>query len=93
LLALEQAIEEKIKTAGPMKMTGGELTVLPVLALDREVANGGYKQFFSNSSRRFHTRNCEPSRHHRPYRRSGHHSAGLDSLDLPKLSIPAIEAA
>jgi len=43
----------KIETAGPAKITGVELMVLSVLALEREVSNGGYDQFFRNSSRRF----------------------------------------
>ena len=92
-LLLEEAIEGKIKTAGPAKMTGVELIVLSVLALDREVNNGGYKQFFSNSSRRFAPMivnhlfiiGCTAI--------ADITQEALDSLDLPKLSVSAIEAA
>lgn len=49
LFAIEQAIQQK----GPRGMTGIERTVLSVLALNREVDNGGYDQFFVNPSRQF----------------------------------------
>jgi hypothetical protein len=53
LAALEEAIAEKAKASGPLNMTGVERMVLAVMALSREVNNGGYAQFFRNSSRRF----------------------------------------
>jgi hypothetical protein len=53
LFIVEQAIQEKVKLSGPLKMTGLERMVLSVMALSREVGNGGYKQFFRNYSRRF----------------------------------------
>lgn len=93
LFAIEQAIEKKIETAGPAKITGVELMVLSVLALEREVSNGGYDQFFRNSSRRFApmivnhlvTIGCPAI--------ADITQEALDSLDLPELSAPAIEAA
>ena len=51
LFALEQAIQKKLETEGKLKMTGVERIVLSVRALEREVNNGGYDQFFLNSSR------------------------------------------
>jgi hypothetical protein len=53
LFTLEEAVQKKIEVAGPGKVTGTEQTLLAVLALSREVNNGGYDQFFRNSSRRF----------------------------------------
>lgn len=53
LATLEQAIQEKEKERGSRQITGAERIVLSVMALDREVNNGGYDQFFRNSSRRF----------------------------------------
>ncbi len=53
LFALEDAIQEKIKASGPSKMTGVERMVLSLMALSREVNNGGYGQFFRNPFRRF----------------------------------------
>lgn len=93
LFAIEQAIEKKIEAAGPGKVTGVELMVLSVLALEREVNNGGYDQFFRNSSRRFAPMivnhlvmiGCPAI--------ADITQEALDSLDLPELSVPAIEAA
>jgi hypothetical protein len=93
LFALEQAIEEKIKAAGPLKMTGVELIVLSVLGLDREVNNGGYRQFFTNSSRRFApvivnhlvVMGCTDL--------AEITQDALDALGLSKPSVAAIEAA
>jgi hypothetical protein len=48
LCAFEQAIQAKGET-----ITEEETLVLAVKALDREVNNGGYSQFFVNSSRRY----------------------------------------
>jgi len=72
-------------------MTGVELILLSVLALDREVNNGGYDQFFCNSSRRFApvivnhllTIGCTAI--------ADITQEALDALDLPELSVPAIE--
>jgi hypothetical protein len=48
LCAFEQGIQAKGEN-----ITEEEVLVLAVMALDREVNNGGYSQFFVNSSRRF----------------------------------------
>jgi hypothetical protein len=67
--------------------------VLSVLALEREVNNGGYDQFFRNSSRRF-----APVIVNHLVKIGCRDIAdvtqeALDSLNLPELSVPAIEAA
>jgi tetratricopeptide (TPR) repeat protein len=49
----EEALLEKVKRNGSHRLTTEELTVLAVEALEREVNNGGYYQFFSNSSKEF----------------------------------------
>jgi hypothetical protein len=93
LFALEQAIQEKVKVSGPLKMTGVERMVLSVMGLSREVNNGGYGQFFRNSSRRFAPVIVDD------LVRIGCPEIGditqqaLDALDLPKLSLAEIEAA
>lgn len=51
LFALEVAIQEKLDKGGRRNMTGVEWTILAVEALQREVNNGGFDQFFRNSSR------------------------------------------
>lgn len=53
VFAFEWGIQHKSKQATEKGLTDEERLVLAVLALDREVNNGGYHQFFSNSSRRF----------------------------------------
>jgi hypothetical protein len=50
VLAFEQALQEKSMTA---VLTEVERDVLAVEALEREVNNGGYRQFFVNSSVEF----------------------------------------
>ena len=92
LFALEDAIEEKTKSAGPLQRTGVELIVQSVLALDREVNNGGYDQYFRNSSRRYApvavnhlviigcTEIADITQH------------ALDSLGVPEITVAAIDA-
>jgi hypothetical protein len=53
VLALEQAIRQKAERGGRQSLSHEELVVLAVEALEREVNNGGYDQFFANSSREF----------------------------------------
>jgi uncharacterized protein DUF4375 len=53
VLAFEQAISQKAAREGARSLTGEERIVLAVEALEREVNNGGYDQFFANSSREF----------------------------------------
>ena len=49
----EQAISQKAERDGMQGITNEEHIVLAVEALEREVNNGGYQQFFTNSSREF----------------------------------------
>jgi len=52
--ALQRCIQAKARaTGGEDKLTAEERVFLAVLALISEVNNGGYRQFFANSSRRF----------------------------------------
>jgi hypothetical protein len=53
VLAFEQAISQKAEREGVKNLTEEERIVLAVEALEREVNNGGYDQFFVNSSREF----------------------------------------
>jgi Domain of unknown function (DUF4375) len=50
VLAIEQAISKKEKRSQIQGLTDEERTVLAVEALERDVNNGGYDQFFTNSS-------------------------------------------
>lgn len=51
--AFEEGLLRKVARAGQRALSQEERTVLAVRTLDREVHNGGYQQFFRNSSKRF----------------------------------------
>src|SRR5207245_10752751 len=53
VLAFEQAIEQKAARDGLENLSHEERVVLAIEALEREVNNGGYEQFFLNSTREF----------------------------------------
>jgi hypothetical protein len=93
LFVLEQAILEKAKVSGPLKMTGVERMVLSVMGLSREVGNGGYGQFFRNSSRRFAPAIVDDLVRIGCPEIADISQQALDALDLPKLGVAEIEAA
>jgi hypothetical protein len=49
VLACEQAFQQTAERVGITRLNKTELTVLAVEALEREVINGGYHQFFLNT--------------------------------------------
>lgn len=53
VLAFEQAVDQKAARVGDEALSQEEGTILAVEALEREVNNGGYGQFFVNSSREY----------------------------------------
>lgn len=53
VLAFEQALEQKAARVGDDKLTAEEQVILAIEALEREVNNGGYGQFFVNPSREY----------------------------------------
>jgi hypothetical protein len=50
VLAFEQGLDEKAHRVGYEALTTEELTILAIEALEREVNNGGYHQFFLNAT-------------------------------------------
>jgi hypothetical protein len=50
LFAIEMAIQQKSDRVGDQNLSKEERIVLAIEALEREVNNGGYSQFFTNSS-------------------------------------------
>lgn len=50
LVALEEALNQKAEDVGELELSDEERIVLAVEALEREVNNGGYSQFFANAS-------------------------------------------
>jgi hypothetical protein len=53
VLAFEQALDQKLERVGEHNLSQEELVVLAIEALEREVNNGGYDQFFFNSSNEY----------------------------------------
>jgi hypothetical protein len=53
VLAFEQALDQKAERVGEEGLTHEERVILAVEALEREVNNGGYDQFFFNSSNEY----------------------------------------
>jgi hypothetical protein len=53
VLAFEEAIRQREKHDASRTLSDQERVVLAVEALEREVNNGGYDQFFTNASRQF----------------------------------------
>lgn len=53
VLAFEQALDQKAERVGREGLTREELVILAIEALEREVNNGGYNQFFINSSKEY----------------------------------------
>jgi hypothetical protein len=53
VLAFEQAVEQKAARAGCNQLTEEEKIILAIEGLEREVNNGGYSQFFYNSSKEY----------------------------------------
>jgi len=50
VLAFEQGVREKVARVGADKLSEEERVILAVEALEREVNNGGYDQFFVNTA-------------------------------------------
>jgi hypothetical protein len=50
VVALEQAVDQKSARVGEQNLSREERIILAIEALEREVNNGGYSQFFTNSS-------------------------------------------
>jgi hypothetical protein len=53
VVAFEQALDQKAVRTGVGSLTREELVILAVEAFEREVGNGGYSQFFLNSSNEY----------------------------------------
>lgn len=53
VLAFEQALDRKAAGEGEQALGAEERVIVAVEALEREVNNGGYHQFFVNSSREY----------------------------------------
>ena len=93
LFTIEDAIRKKLEAEGQFKMTGVMLMVLSVMALEREVNNGGYDQFLRNSSRRFAPRIVADLARIGCLELADLTQQALDALGLESVTVPAVEAA
>jgi hypothetical protein len=93
VVVLAQAIQEKVKSSGIMKMSGVERMILSTMALWHEVNNGGYDQFFRNSSRRVAPVIVADLLRIGCPEIADISQTALDALNLPKVSVEAIEEA
>jgi hypothetical protein len=93
VLAFEQAIDQKADRKGEQSITIEERIVLAVEALEREVNNGGYHQFFANSSREFASSIIEALSRIGCPRTAELTQKAFDALRLEGLSAEAIETA
>lgn len=91
VLVFEMAIQEKRARVGDQVLTDEEWTVLAVEALEREVNNGGYDQFFVNSSVEFAPRIVESLRRIQCPSVAEITADALAALHLPELTVSAIE--
>ncbi len=55
VLAFEQALDQKAYKVGTANLSNEEIVVLAIESLEREVNNGGYDQYFTNSSKEYVT--------------------------------------
>jgi hypothetical protein len=91
--AVAQAIEGKLKTQGLGKRTGVERVILAVDTLNREVNNGGYHQFFINSSRNVTPAIVDDLERIGCRRIANITQRALDALGLHKVTVAGIEEA
>jgi hypothetical protein len=93
VVAVEQAIQQKLERAGPASLTNEERVVLAIEALEREVNNGGYEQFFLNSSREFASIIAQSLKRIGCRRTATITERALDALGCAELTPDAIEQA
>jgi hypothetical protein len=94
LFAFEWGLQAKARAVGGEdKLSEEEQVVLAVLALDREVGNGGFHQFFVNSSRRFVPSVIRCLRRIGCEETAAITERALTAFRLPQIDLPAIEEA
>lgn len=93
VLAFEQAINQKAAREGMRTLTDEEQIVLAVEVLEREVNNGGYDQFFVNSSREFAATIVDSLRHIGRRKAADISEEAVRALGISDLTAEVIEAA
>jgi len=93
VLAFEEALGQKVARSGEGSLSSEERIVLAIEALEREVNNGGFGQFFENSSREFAPIIVQALERIGCPRTAEIAQEAIDALHLPKLTVDAIEAS
>lgn len=90
--AFEVGLQRKASRRGDRALTQEERVVLAVRALDREVNNGGYDQFFRNSSRKFAPQIVQALSRISCRRAAKITQKALDALHASSVTVARIEA-
>ena len=93
VMAFEEAIQGKLAREGRESLNTAEMTVLAVEALEREVNNGGYSQFFLNSSAEFAPILVDSLERIDCPKAAAVAQSAIDALELPDLNVEAIQTA
>lgn len=93
VLAFEQAIRQKEDHDESRSLTVEEHTVLAVEALEREVNDGGYDQFFRNSSKLFTSTIVDALQRIGCEKTATITQRAIEALGIPNLTVEAIGTA
>jgi hypothetical protein len=93
VLAFEDALLKKAARDGEHAVSADERIILAVEALEREVNNGGYSQFFENSTRQFAPVVVQALVRIGCPKAAAITQKAIDALHLPSLTVESIEAA
>jgi hypothetical protein len=93
VMTFEDLLLGKLAREGRANLSTAEITVLAIEALEREVNNGGFHQFFSNSSVEFVSVLVDSLERSGCPKAAAIAQRAIDTLELPELSAAAIEAA
>ena len=91
--AFEQALDQKAARERVGSLSEEEHIVLAIEALEREVNNGGYQQFFQNESREYAPMIVQALARIGCPRTAAITQQAIDALHLPNLTAGAIESA
>jgi hypothetical protein len=93
LVALEQALNQKAAEEGEQDLSDEERVVLAVEALEREVNNGGFSQFFTDSSGQYAAIIVNSLLHIGCPETANITSGAINALGIQNFSPEALEAA
>ena len=93
IVAFHQALDQKWAREGDGSLSVEERMIIAIQALESEVNNGGYEQFFMNSSNEYASMIVETLVRIGCHRTAEITQKAIDALHLVNLSVEAIEAA